>query len=385
MKKLDFVYFDAGGGHRAAATALKLIIDRQQRPWQVRMVHLRDILNSIDVFRKITRIDLQELYNLTLRKGWTFGSAQGLRFMQGVIRLLHPASVRLLAAFWREAPPDMVVSLVPNFNRALFEAYSLVKPGAPYVTVLTDLADYPPHFWIEPQPQYFICGTAKAEEQALAISTRERVFRTSGMILHPRFYDQPATARTAGLSALGLDAATPTALCMFGGYGSSEMLRILTRLDSSSLNLQLILICGRNHALLRHLTSLDTRIRKHAVGFTQDVPAYMRLSDFFIGKPGPGSISEALHMGLPVITVRNFLTLPQERYNTEWLAGQRLGVVVSSFRDIVPAVERMLSGTTLDEFRNNTRAVPNRALFEIPVILEQILARRLAYEGAALN
>ena len=36
-------------------------------------------------------------------------------------------------------------------------------------------------------------------------------------------------------------------------------------------------------------------------GFTKEVPYYMRLSDFFIGKPGPGSISEALAMKLPVL------------------------------------------------------------------------------------
>ena len=31
----------------------------------------------------------------------------------------------------------------------------------------------------------------------------------------------------------------------------------------------------------------------HVVGFTSEIPYYMVLSDFFIGKPGPGSISEA--------------------------------------------------------------------------------------------
>ena len=30
------------------------------------------------------------------------------------------------------------------------------------------------------------------------------------------------------------------------------------------------------------------------LGFTREIPLYMELSDFFIGKAGPGSISEAL-------------------------------------------------------------------------------------------
>ena len=41
----------------------------------------------------------------------------------------------------------------------------------------------------------------------------------------------------------------------------------------------------------------------------------MQLADFFIGKPGPGSISEAVQQGLPVIVVDNAWTMPQERYN----------------------------------------------------------------------
>ena len=36
MKKLDFIYFDAGGGHRAAANALRQAIEQQQRPFGVR-------------------------------------------------------------------------------------------------------------------------------------------------------------------------------------------------------------------------------------------------------------------------------------------------------------------------------------------------------------
>ena len=50
----------------------------------------------------------------------------------------------------------------------------------------------------------------------------------------------------------------------------------------------------------------------------------MWLSDFFIGKPGPGSISEAIQMKLPVIIERNSWTLPQERYNADWVRRNRL-------------------------------------------------------------
>src|SRR5262252_2290533 len=122
MKKLDFIYFDAGGGHRAAASALKQVMEQQQRPFEIRLVNLQEVLDEIDVYRKVTGVRLQDLYNLMLKKGWTLGSAQLTAAMHLVIRLFHGQQVRVLERFWHTSRPDMVVSLVPNLNRALFES-----------------------------------------------------------------------------------------------------------------------------------------------------------------------------------------------------------------------------------------------------------------------
>ena len=75
MKKLDFVFFDAGGGHRAAAHALARVMRDQKHPAGVRMVNLQELLDSIDIFRKLTGVRLQDLYNLMLKKGWTLSSS----------------------------------------------------------------------------------------------------------------------------------------------------------------------------------------------------------------------------------------------------------------------------------------------------------------------
>src|SRR5205823_8022461 len=82
--KVDFVFFDAGGGHRAAANALKSLIEHQNRPWQIRLVNLQEVLDSLDVFRKLTGTRLEDVYNQILNRGWTLGSAQGLKFIHGV-------------------------------------------------------------------------------------------------------------------------------------------------------------------------------------------------------------------------------------------------------------------------------------------------------------
>ena len=374
MKRSDFVYFDAGGGHRAAANALKQVIERERRSFEVRLVNLQELLDSIDVFRKLTGLRLQDVYNLMLKKGWTLGSPQLMAGMHAIIRLFHGQQVKLLERMWRESRPDLVVSLVPNFDRALFESLRRVLPTVPFVTVLTDIADYPPHFWIERQRQYFVCGSDKAVEQARALGHDEsHVFRVSGMILNPSFYEiAPLTPeqRAAERTRLGLDPSAPLGLVLFGGQGSAVMLEIARHLSAKR---QLLLICGHNQKLAARLRSLPHQAPMFVEGFTKEIPRYMQLADYFIGKPGPGSLSEAVAMHLPVIVERNAWTLPQERYNAEWVREQGIGIVLPNFRGIATAVEQLLEPAAYEKFRAATARLNNRAVFEIPEILERVL------------
>jgi len=374
MKRIDLVFFDAGGGHRAAANALRQVMEAEQRPWEIRVINLQELLDPLDIFRKITTVRLQDIYNLMLRKGWTLGSPQLTRMMHGIIRLYHRPTVRLLEKFWREEKPDLVVSVVPNFNRAMGESLRRALPDVPLVTVLTDFADYPPHFWIERQPQFLICGTERAAQQARAMGhDAAHIFRTSGMILAPKFYEHVETDRRTERQKLSLDPDLPTGLVLFGGHGSRVMLDIARRLDASGLKLQLIFICGKNQALVQELAKMPRHIPMFVEGFTAEVQRYMRLADFFIGKPGPGSISEALAMKLPVLVERNAWTLPQERYNADWIVEKQVGLVLHSFRFIVQAVAELLQPENYRRFHATAAAIENRAVYEIPEILAKIL------------
>jgi len=371
--KIDFLYFDAGGGHRSAATALAQVMEKQGRPFEIRLVNVQEQLDSIDIFRKLTGLRMQDIYNLLLKKGWTLGSAQIMAGMHGVIRLFHGPAVRALREYWRKSRPDMVVALIPNFGRALRDSLQQELPGVPLVTVLTDIADYPPHFWMERQDQYFICGSDKAVEQALSMGNpKSRVFRVSGMILNPRFYEMESLTvaeRASARAKLGFDPDRPVGLVLFGGQGAAVMEEIARSLSGR----QLLLICGHNTKLRAKLEAMPHDAPMFVEGFTRDVPRYMQLADYFIGKPGPGSISEAIAMHLPMIMELNAWTLPQERYNTEWVREQGVGVVLPNFRGIARAVDELLDPANYGRLRKATERLHNRAVFEIPDILETIL------------
>jgi 1,2-diacylglycerol 3-beta-galactosyltransferase len=274
----------------------------------------------------------------------------------------------------------MVLSVIPHFNRALAESVRHSLPEAVYATLITDLADYPPHFWIERQSQYLICGTDRARQQAIELGHEEdHVFLASGMILRPKFYQEVSVDRRAERKRLRLDPDLPTGLVLFGGQGSGTILQIAKSLNASKANLQLILICGKNQKLVKAAKALDLRFPMFVEGFTTEVHSYMALADFFIGKPGPGSISEALQFHLPVIIECNAATLPQERFNAQWVTEKKFGIVLPSFRNINQGVEQLLEPATFAQLRANARAYQNRALFEIPEFLEEILERHKSH------
>ena len=77
-------------------------------------------------------------------------------------------------------------------------------------------------------------------------------------------------------------------------------------------------------------------------------------------------------MNLPVIVERNAWTLPQERYNAEWVREKKVGIVLRNFREVQSAVKQLLRYGQLEEMRRNIAQMDNQAVFEIPKALERI-------------
>jgi UDP-N-acetylglucosamine:LPS N-acetylglucosamine transferase len=379
MKKVHILFHDAGGGHRNAALALQTILSQQHRPWQVELIQFQELTDRLDVLRSLTGIRIQEQYNMLLQNGWTLGAVGLLRVLQATIKIFHKPLVRLLEDHWKRKPADLLISVIPHFNREISESWNNICQGRPFVTLITDLADFPPHFWIEPvvegrNEQYVIAGTPRAVDQAKAIGhPGAHIFATSGMILRPDFYLPDNPDPVALRAELGLRPHLATAIVLFGGHGSKLMFDITERLNAAGLPLQLILICGRNETLVAGLRARKWRMPVNVTGFTKEIHKWMHASDFLIGKPGPGSIAEAMVCNLPVLIECNAWTLPQERYNCEWVRERRVGIVLKTFKDVAAGVSQMLQPAMLSEFRQNVSAQNNQAIFEIPEILAKLL------------
>jgi 1,2-diacylglycerol 3-beta-galactosyltransferase len=367
---------DAGGGHRAAARALVAAAEETGAPFRLRVENLQEILAPEDLVKRWTGLSLEAGYNLILRRRWTVLLVPLLRLMHGAIRLRRRSLVRALRRHLAGRRPAAVLSVMPNFNGVIRDALRATHPGVPFSVLLTDFADFPPRFWIEPGVDRVIVGTEQAATQARQAGIpEERIARVSGMVLNPRFYQmggKEARERLRRELKLGDDFAV---LLLFGGKGSPEIEPLSRHLLEASPAFRVIAICGDNPGLHERLAPLEAQAqgRLHRVGFTDRVADYMAAADLLVTKPGPGSLAEAFQEGVPVVVVRDRYTIPQERFNTRFVDERGLGVVVAGWPAIPGAVKALAEDDPRrGRLRANIAALPpNRAVYEVMEILKK--------------
>jgi processive 1,2-diacylglycerol beta-glucosyltransferase len=371
---VDLVFFDGGGAHRSAATSLAAALSELAPEVDVRLVNV-----TSDVFRYAPLLELTfeqgiTLYNAALKaERMYFGDLRtAMRLGAWMSRVLRPGAVRSVRAYYRDRPPNVLVSFVPMHNRLLLDAVRMQRPAALGLVVPVDFQELLPGYWFDAgDGADYLCGTDRLAVNARAAGVPdERVHRIAGMPIHPRFRAARPADMAAARARLGLDPTRPTVLVFFGAQGSQRMVDIARALDVGKTPVNLLVVCGHHAAAERALSSWVSRSKKVVLGFTHDVPSLMRVADVFVGKPGPVSIFEAMASELPVVLWDNPAFGVLFDYNLEWVEAEGVGLRARSVDEVCSAVARVLESPT---FRERTRAHAGDATGEIArAILERV-------------
>jgi 1,2-diacylglycerol 3-beta-galactosyltransferase len=392
-KHVVVIYTDAGGGHRAAAQALREILESEGQ-YRVTLVNpYVELMPDMDLFHRLTGHRAEAFYNETILRNGHTGLVCWIYYMIVLInfRLSRRPGRRVFLDYFKRVRPDMVVTDLPMLNGVIMSAladYRAQNAGAEStsgVVLITDWTEISRQVWFPRGGGYHaICGTEDAYGQASRVAGLEgKVHRTHGLLLKPAFLAGRPTDRKAAREALGLAPNKPVVCLLYGSGGGRRMREIGLNLRNapphSPTDIQVLFLCGRDADLAKDFSAIDWPFPVRVVGFTDEVPRYLGVSDIFVGKPGPGCVSEALAMGLSLLLDRT-MALPQEKPVLRWLKRSEAGLTfsrIAEFRRLLDCQLAQIQARSEAE----TIAHPNSAAAEIPGIFADILRRDAATLG----
>jgi 1,2-diacylglycerol 3-beta-galactosyltransferase len=342
---LLFIIADTGGGHRAAASAVarQLAIDR---PGDFEVT----IVDPVDTDPAGMLSRTAGLYGpLVHHARWLWAALYHATNSPAALSVMRRSALRSLresvARLVREQRPAAVVSFHPLLNHLAAEAVRAgPTPETPVITVITDLVDV--H-----------AGWACREVDAVVIPSPGGLARCrrAGIPAHrchqlglpvDSAFTRPfpdAEERRALRRALGLDEERFTVLVCSGADGSGGLPSRARAIAEAGLDVGLAVVCGHNTSARRRLTGLRDGAGRPVpvLGFVDNMADWMRAADVVVTKAGPGTISEALCSGLPMLLT--WYIPGQERGNLEWVVDIGAGRYVPRAAELVDAIAELSS------------------------------------------
>jgi len=375
MTRILIAMSDTGGGHRAISSAIQGALRRLYGIAAEVVISDVFALGHRSIFDASTR-----LYSPMLRHApWLYGLVYHLSDRPHVystiarqVELMDSPKIRRLL---EEARPDVIVSAHPLSNRPLLRARAALGWRTPIVAIVTELVTVH-RSWVDPGLDLYVTATAETEAAVLGLGANPRRVLRLGLPVDERFGS--VQARPADLRrALGLDPNTFTALLIGGGEGAGGLGRIVTAADRARLDVQLLVVCGRNRALRSRLEARHLGIPARIFGFVNNVPELMHAADVVVTKGGPQSIAEALAARRPMILTA--ITPGQEEGNDQFVERHGVGLAPASTAGVVEAL-RMLAANPAQRERLARNAArlsrPDAAANVARTVMELVTSRK---------
>ena len=376
--KILLLISDTGGGHRSAAQALA-------EGFHARLGDRAHVV-IVDLITEHTFWPLNQLRR-TYRPmvndvRWLWRTLWYLGERPLIIRAIGPVfaplAYRPVGAYFHQQNPDLVVTVHPLINHAALRVLRRTGLKAPFATVVTDLVTAP-IAWFNPQADLCCVPTEAARQRAIRYGMPPERVVVTGMPVSLKF-NLPPVDRAQQMTArihLGLDPNLPTVLIVSGGEGMGPIEPIAAAVAeklSQTIPAQVVVICGRNEALQKRLLGRTWPIPVSIQGFVSNMPEWMIASDCIVTKAGPGTISEALILGLPIL-LSGFIP-GQETGNVPYVVENKVGAYAEDPAEIARIVAEWLQpdNPELPKMRARARALarPDATLVIVDHLLRLI-------------
>lgn len=329
---------DTGGGHRAAANAIREAI-HYLYPNQY------DIIIE-DIWAKDTPWPIRRMPN-----AYPWLSDSGTRWwllfwqvtarppvQKGLLNTAYVLARRRMLNFLRQTQPDIVVSVHPAMNHLGLRWVRRAGLNVPFYTVVTDMVTVHPS-WICPGVTHCLVPTEIAGETAVAHGLPREKLSVVGQPVQLKFAQLSGTKETRR-QELGLVPRRAAVLIMGGGEGVGRVYDTARAIAQGVPQAQLLIVAGRNKALKKKLDRVAWEIPTRVYGFVDNMPDLMTAVDILVTKAGPGTLSEAFIAGLPVI-ISGFVP-GQEAGNVQYVVNHEAGAFAPEPGEIVRLIHEWL-------------------------------------------
>lgn len=360
-----------GGGHERAARALESNIINESQENEVKVV---DTLNYISAFLnktvnesyKVMVKSVPKMFEIIYKK-----SDKKSSFNSFIAFLNHFFSRRILPLL-KEFHPDVIISTHMFPTEMVSFLKSQKRTFIPLVCVITD---YTPHkTWLSSHVDAYIVASKEMVQKMVDLGIDKKKIFPFGIPVDNSFFERKN--RSEIIKELGLKDGINTILIMAGSFGVKGILPIYINLIKSKLDLQIILITGKNKTLYEKLSCFIEE-EKHnnenvkntkIIYFTDKVHKFMKISDLIITKPGGMTVSEALVSNLPMAV---FDAIPgQEQENANFLIKNNLGIKISKDSRCLNEVENLIKNTDClktmqDSCKEYSKFVSNKNIYNL--------------------
>ncbi len=346
---------DSGGGHRSVADAITGASEHLF-PGKYRF-QLFDIMADGFTFplNHAGRMYGPVVNRLPRSWGLLWHFTNGRRRSPLVLRMVSPLATARVKDILLSTKPELIISTHPWANH--IPAWLLQELGweVPLVTVITDLVSIH-HWWLCPDVDLCLVPTERVRQKALEVGFAPEQVKVIGIPIELEFLN-PSREQRELRKELGLAEDLFTILLAGGGEGMGNLFAVARAVAQASLDLQLLIVSGRNEELRAGLEGVSWEVPTRILGFAHNMPTLMHATDLMITKAGPSTICEALACGVPLLISGSLRG--QEEGNARWVTDSGAGLLTPTPEKIVAALRELLQpgNEALSRMARNARRV----------------------------
>lgn len=364
MKILIF-YASYGGGHLNAAKSIENCIKNNYQNIDVELIDCMKYVNK--TIEKVTTAAYREMAK---KAPWAWGRIYS-DSQKGPLAHISTRSNKILAIkllkLLRNKKPDLIISTHPFGSQMCSYLKRKNKITSKIATIMTDFAPHDQWLVGNEFTDYYFVAHDKMKQYLISKNIPENKIFATGIPISDKFKENYNKIEIIRKYNLGENKFT---ILFFGGgefgLGKTRTVQIFESFvqETKKHNIQIIAISGKNpkmEAAFEEIVNTNhAEDNVKVIGFSNEVPKLMSISNLVVTKPGGLTTSESLASNLPMVVIN---PIPgQEEENAEFLESKGIAVWIKKSDNSKEVIENLLNDKSkLENMKENTKllAKPN--------------------------